>query len=61
METLRSMQVKNQQLDVLTKQSEVFRELRMEEDMNSEMASVFGYVNKSRLRSSSGNRGPNEY
>lgn len=49
-------------MDVLSKQSEVFRELRMEEDLNSEMMSLLGYGGpKSRLRSSSGARGPSEY
>lgn len=49
-------------MDVLSKQSEVFRELRMEEDLNSEMMSLLGYGGpRSRLRSSSGVRGPSEY
>ena len=56
------MKARHQQMDVLSKQSEVFKELRMEEDLNSEMMSLLGYGGpKSRLRSSSGARGPSEY
>lgn len=45
-------------MDVLSKQSEVFRELQMEDDFNSEMMSVVDGMGppKSRLRSSSGVR-----
>jgi hypothetical protein len=58
-EALIAMQVRNQQLKVLSKQEEVFRVLRMEEDYNAELMSLTGNQRpKARLRSSSGVRGP---
>lgn len=57
-EALIAMQVRNQQLKVLSKQEEVFRVLRMEEDYNPYTSLTGNQRPKARLRSSSGVRGP---